>query len=180
VGGKLREARQRDHERGKEREREDRRFCSALTNDRAVNGKVKYRCSITRRRLTNGSENTTQTEMETQRRIKRNRHQVESPFVGRDNIPKRVESEVLQERISRAIAISHGYARLALRLDDCLILTVRLTAEEECHQFWRRVMLLLLREPAVVLATLNAAPQPSVMPKLIVLLETHVNTRVTS
>jgi hypothetical protein len=96
------------------------------------------------------------------------------------------KSEVLQERISRALAISHGYARFASRLNECscvimsLVLAVCLAAEKECHQIWRRVMLLLLRESAIVLTTLDAAPQPSLMPKKTVLLETHVNTGVTS
>ena len=41
-------------------------------------------------------------------------------------------------------------------------------------------MLLLLRESAIVLARLDAAPQPSLIPKMIVLLDTHVNTGVAS
>lgn len=61
-----------------------------------------------------------------------------------------------------------------------LILAVCLAAEKECHQIWRRVMLLLLRESAIVLTALDAAPQPSLMPKRTVLLETQVNTGVTS
>src|SRR5258706_4619193 len=115
-----------------------------------------------------------------------NRIQVESPFVRRDNIPKRVESEVLQESISRALAISHGYARFASRLNECsyvimsLVLAVCLAAQKECHQIWRCVVLLLLRESAIVLTPLDAAPRPSLIPKVIVLLKTNVNTRVTS
>lgn len=107
-------------------------------------------------------------------------------FVRRDNIPKRVEKKVLQERISRALAISHGYARFASRLNECscvimnLVLAVCLAAQKECHQIWRCVVLLLLRESAIVLARLDAAPQPSLIPKMIVLLNTHVNTGVAS
>lgn len=82
--------------------------------------------------------------------------------------------------------MSSGYARLASRLSECacvvvsLVLAVCLTAaEQERHQIWECVRLLLLRESAIVLATLDVAPQPSVMPRMTVLLETHVNAGVT-
>ena len=61
-----------------------------------------------------------------------------------------------------------------------LVLAVCLAAQKECHQIWRCVMLLLLRESAIVLTRLDVAPQPSLIAEMIVLLNTHVNTGVTS
>lgn len=88
----------------------------------------------------------------------------------------------------QGVATSYGYARLASRLNECawcgvivnLGLAVCLTAKKERHQIWHCVGLLLLGKSAVVLATLDAASQPSVMPQMTVLLETHVNAGVTS